>query len=301
MLKAKRIGHATLQTPDLAKQIDYYTEVVGLCLVARDERRACLASRLGQLTIVLEQASQQKCDRLAFEVSPTIGLADATRDLAKLGIDAKACTDPMPGVSRMLTFDDSKGTTIELFQGCEFVAVPEQAPGVGAGKLGHVAFYHSNPQAIARFYEQVLGFRVSDWIGDYFVFLRCGPDHHTVNFLRGEHIGMQHIAFELKDGAHLQAACELLGRQHITLLWGPLRHGPGHNLATYHRNPDDQIVELFCDLDRMSDEELGYFEPRPWHRDRPQRPKVWDPAYQRDMWGLPPSPDFFRPTGTPKS
>jgi hypothetical protein len=25
----------------------------------------------------------------------------------------------------------------------------------------------------------------------------------------------------------------------------------------------------------MHDEELGYFEPRPWHQDRPQRPKVW--------------------------
>ena len=22
--------------------------------------------------------------------------------------------------------------------------------------------------------------------------------------------------------------------------------------------------------------ELGYFDPRPWHEDLPQRPKVWD-------------------------
>ena len=72
---------------------------------------------------------------------------------------------------------------------------------------------------------------------------------------------------------------------------------PGHNVATYHRNPDDQIVELFCDMDRIGDEELGYYEPRPWHRDRPQKPKVWDPAKSRDIWGLPSSPEFRRPSG----
>ena len=25
----------------------------------------------------------------------------------------------------------------------------------------------------------------------------------------------------------------------------------------------------------MKSEELGYFEPRRWHEDRPQQPKVW--------------------------
>ena len=61
----------------------------------------------------------------------------------------------------------------------------------------------------------------------------------------------------------------------VKLLWGPVRHGPGHNVATYHRNPDEHTVELYIELDLMKDEELGYFDPRPWHRDTPQRPKTW--------------------------
>ena len=47
------------------------------------------------------------------------------------------------------------------------------------------------------------------------------------------------------------------------MLWGPVRHGPGHNVATYHRNPDEHTVELYIELDQMKDEELGYFDPRP--------------------------------------
>jgi hypothetical protein len=72
------------------------------------------------------------------------------------------------------------------------------------------------------------------------------------------------------------------------LIWGPGRHGPGHNIYTYHLNPDGFTIEMFTELDVMSSEENGYFDPRPWHHDRPQRPKVWDPAaiYTRNYWGL---------------
>ena len=123
-----------------------------------------------------------------------------------------------------------------------------------------------DPQKTAEFYEKVLGFRVSDWIDDFFVFMRCNTDHHTVNFIRGNNIKMHHMAFELKDFIHLQNACDLFGQRKIPIIWGPLRHGPGHNIATYHRNPDDQVIEFFCELDKMVDENLGYFEPRPWHQ-----------------------------------
>jgi hypothetical protein len=37
------------------------------------------------------------------------------------------------------------------------------------------------------------------------------------------------------------------------------------------RSKRPHVVEL----DQVLDEELGYFDPRPWHSDRPQRPKVW--------------------------
>jgi hypothetical protein len=35
----------------------------------------------------------------------------------------------------------------------------------------------------------------------------------------------------------------------------------------------------------MYDEELGFFERRPWHQDRPQRPKVWGDNTPSNWWG----------------
>ena len=62
--------------------------------------------------------------------------------------------------------------------------------------------------------------------------MRCGPDHHTVNFLKSERSRMHHFAFELRDAAHLVTSCDVLGRENLGIVWGPVRHGPGHNIAT---------------------------------------------------------------------
>jgi len=53
------------------------------------------------------------------------------------------------------------------------------------------------------------------------------------------------------------------------------------------------VTELYTELDQMKDEALGYFDPRPWHRDQPQRPKVWEPG-KTSAWGTPPTADFHR-------
>lgn len=280
-------------TPDIERQIEYYRDVVGLHLVGREPNRAFLGTNAGQLAVVLEKGVQERCERLSFEVSPQLSFADMAKALSALGLKSEIRSDSIPGLAHVLVFEDLKGTKIELFSEPRFVPKGPAVGGAVALKLGHLAFVVPDPKAAAEFYQNVLGFRVSDWIGDHFVFLRCSPDHHTVNFIAGATVKMHHIAFEMRDTAHLHNVLDQLGQKRIEIIWGPVRHGPGHNIAAYHFNPDGQIIELFSELDRMSDEENGFFDPKPWHRDLPQRPKVWDPSLQRDMWGLKPTSRFI--------
>ena len=294
MIKLLRIGHATFETPDLAKAVDYYTQVAGLALAGRETGRAFLATKIGQLAIELQEGAQARCNKLSFEVAPNADFADLQKNLSGHGVKSELRSDSVPGQPKVLTFQDPKGTTIELFNQWSYLGNQEQVVGVGPLKLGHVAFTVPDPKATADFYAQVLGFRMSDWIGDFFVFMRCNADHHTVNFIAGKSNNMHHIAFELRDFSHLQNACDLLGQKNIPINWGPVRLGPGHNVAAFHRNHDDWVVEFYAELDQMKDEELGYFEPRPWHRDRPQRPKVWESHQVAYIWGPPPTPDFMR-------
>ncbi len=294
MIRPRRVGHATFETPDLDKAIDYYTGVAGLVLSAKEKDRAFLASKTGLLTIALEQGREENLKRISFEVVPNADFGELAKALAADGVKSEMRNDSVPGIGKVLAFNDPKGTTIELFSEWSYLGSHHQVIGVGLLKLGHIAYTVNDPQAIADFYCRVLGFRLSDWIEDFFVFLRCNPDHHTVNFIRGPKQKMHHIAFELKDFAHLQDACELLALRKMPINWGPVRHGPGHNVAIYHRNADDQNVEFYIELDQMKDEELGYFEPRPWHHDTPQRPKVWDRKIAPNLWGPLPMPDFRR-------
>ena len=294
MMKASRVGHATFETRDIEGAIAYYTEVNGLALHARDRDSAFLASKIGLLTIALERGHTEGLRRISFEVSPHVELADMAKTVAALGVSCETRSDAVPGIGKMLFFADPAGTTIELFTDWSYLGSNHQVLGAGPLKLGHIARVVEDPKAMADFYCRVLGFRVSDWIEDYFVFLRCNPDHHTVNFIRGSKVKMHHIAFEMKDFAHIQDACELLALRKMPINWGPVRHGPGHNVAIYHRNADDQNVEFYIELDQMKDENLGYFDPRPWHHDRPQRPKVWDRQSSPNLWGPLPTPDFLR-------
>ena len=294
MIKASRIGHATFETPDLDRAIAYYTEVAGLVLNARERGRAYLASKIGLLTIALDHGREESLKRLSFEVSPHADLADMARKLAAEGIESEVKSDAGPGIGKVLAFDDPKGTTIELFTEWQCLGTRHQVLGAGPLKLGHVAYVVEDPNAMVEFYGRVLGFKVSDWIDGIAVFLRCNPDHHTVNFFRGAKRKMHHIAFEMKDFAHIQDACELLALRQMPINWGPVRHGPGHNVAIYHRNFDDQNVEFYIELDQMKDEALGYWDPRPWHHETPLRPKTWDRATALNLWGPLPTPDYMR-------
>jgi catechol 2,3-dioxygenase-like lactoylglutathione lyase family enzyme len=286
MIEVKRLGHATFKTPDLERIIDYWVRVMGLTVTERTKDRAFLATRFGEEVIAVEQGDGGDLARVSFQVAPESDLGDLQKALAKVGVASEVRGDISPGVAKAVAFTDPKGTLVELYADYRFARRDPTEQGVMPNKFGHIASRHPDVQKVTSFYTDVLGFKVSDWMGDRFSFLRCGVDHHTVNFVRYEEARLHHIAFEVRDMAELQRSCDLLARNKIQLVWGPIRHVVGHNIAAYHRNPDDQRVELFCELDIMRDEALGYFEPRPWHEDFPQRPKVWPADTLRAYWGF---------------
>lgn len=294
MIPVKRLGHATFETPDIEHQIEHYTRIVGLSLTTKEKDRAILSTHLGQEVLVLKRGPRERTTALAFEIAAEFDLAQGLKELLDRGIQTETQSDPTRCIKTVTIFRDPNGTRVELFAGSSFLPETEKTASAPT-KIGHVAFMVRDPQEMVEFYTQVLGFRVSDWAGDFFAFLRCGPDHHTVNFLRGAEQRMHHFAFELKDWAHVQHACDHLGQKDVKIIWGPGRHGIGHNIFMYHFDPDHRVVEFYTELDQMKSEELGYFEPRPWHKDNPQRPKVWTNFEEaRITWGMQPSPEYHQ-------
>lgn len=295
MPRIRKISHAVYETPDLAQQTEYYTDVIGLTLVEKTADAVYLSSTIEHHSVVLRSGDRAQCTAIGFQIGRDDDLDAFDKQVAAHGIETGRATDAQPMIGEMLVFDDIKGTRIEVFRAPDPVQHPYRTKGVVPHKLGHIAFHVEDVQKATAFYTGVLGFRVSDWMGDFFSFLRCGPDHHTINLIGTGANAHHHSAFELRDWAHLQSACDILSASGYKMIWGPGRHGIGHNLFAYHRGPNGLITELFAELDQMPDEALGYFTPRPWHRDIPQRPKVWPKGPgSANLWGPPPPDEMMK-------
>src|SRR5262249_10464072 len=188
MIQAKRFSHATFETPDIDRQIDYFTQVAGLMLAERQNGRAFLATRLGDLAVQLEQGEQSRCTRLAFQTDPETEFDDIRKGAEAEDVRCEVRNDATPGIPKMIAFSDPKGTVCEIYASQTPIAKKQWVQGIGPLKLGHLAFVVQEPKIFADFYARVLGFRVSDWIEDWFVFMRCSLDHHTINFVKGNRI-----------------------------------------------------------------------------------------------------------------
>ena len=289
---ALRLGFIGLNSAKREDASRYYKNIVGLPIVGESEHETRFACGFGSHAVSLHDATQPGFRHLGLQIAGSGPLDDALAALREAGVDARLTPNPVHGVASAIEMSDPDGHIIYLYRDETVAGAHYPASGIAPLKLGHVALFVKDAERSERFYIDNLGFRVSDWIEKVFVFLRCGTDHHSLNFLSAAHPGMFHFAFELRDANHLMRSCDELGKAGVKIDWGPGRHGPGHNLYTYHRDPDGNIVELYAELDTMSSEALGYFDPRPHHRDVPQRPKSWSFSPDIDIWGAPPPPEF---------
>ena len=293
-----RISHLSLRTPRMDAMVKHYSEVLGLTVVNTVGSTVHLACSDGTVALELKPADAPSLDHLAFELPAGSDIDDAARRLAAAGFTPADWSDVSPAAQGALQLTDPDGATIQLMAqglgGALSTSQPQRGAGIQPHKLGHVASRVHDLAGVIRFYQEGFGFRFSDAIGDDFVFMRCNADHHSVNFLRaGQPRHVHHFAFELQDFSHVKVAADELWSYQIPLIWGPGRHGAGHNIYTYHHDPDGNIVELFAELDRMSHEGTGVFDWRPWH-DGPQRPKRWDPhSPANNPWGLTPPDNFL--------
>ena len=60
MISVRRIAHAGFETPDVERQVDYYTEILGLTLVEKEKDIAYLASTNDHHSVILRRGSEAK-------------------------------------------------------------------------------------------------------------------------------------------------------------------------------------------------------------------------------------------------
>ncbi|MEN3279471.1 MAG: hypothetical protein V7607_611 [Solirubrobacteraceae bacterium] len=154
------------------------------------------------------------------------------------------------------------------------------------GSLDHVSLTAAELDATVAFFVEILGFVVSDSVGEVRHWLRCGPNHHTVAVFAGGD-RLQHYAFEADDVRELASLGDVLALRGQNFLWGPGRHALGANTFTYHLDPAGAVLELTCDMAQVPEEEEWVAQV--WSPDTPASAVMWGPM----------PPPGFREAGIP--
>jgi len=273
-VRVAKLGYVGFETPDVERLTEYYTKVLDFSLVESSPEGAYLTTGADHHCVVVTRGDTRGRALVGYEIWED--LDSAQQRLKDAGYEAQRRSDIGPGTPDVLVLDEpGTDTALHLITAQDPSGVRGYTP-LRPTKLGHVAAFVPALDPMQAFYQDLLGFRWSDTIGDFFVFLRCNADHHAANFMASAKFqGMHHVAYEMRDPNHLIAMLDHLAKNDYRLHWGPGRHGPGHNLFTYHRDPDGHVIELFTQLDVVHDEAKGYWEPRPWHEEYPMYPKTW--------------------------
>ncbi len=117
-------------------------------------------------------------------------------------------------------------------------------------RISHIVLHSPDHQAAVRFFCDVLGFKVSDWLGDFMCFLRCNSAHHRMAILPGPPC-LNHVAYDMTDVDGMLRGVSHLKQKDVEIRWGPGRHTAGDNTFSYFVTPAGFTVEYTAELEEV--------------------------------------------------
>jgi catechol 2,3-dioxygenase-like lactoylglutathione lyase family enzyme len=117
-------------------------------------------------------------------------------------------------------------------------------------KISHIVLHSPDHQAMVQFFTEVLGFKVSDWLGDFMCFLRCNEAHHRIAILPGPPC-LNHVAYDMLTVDDMFRGTHRLKQRGTDLRWGPGRHTAGNNTFSYFCTPGGFAVEYTSELEEV--------------------------------------------------
>jgi catechol 2,3-dioxygenase len=283
-----RTSHVVLTVADLKASRLFYEEVAGLILTAeadgalyfRGIEEACHHS------LVLRKSNDAPvCQRIGMRMLSEEDLEEAYGFFQQNGCEVEWAEVPFQG--RTLHVTDWAGMRLEF---CATMPVePRQITqfarhrGGCAQRIDHYQVLTPHVPRALRLYNK-MGFRLSEYIvgGDAIrgVFLQRKGNPHDIVFFHGPGPRLHHFAYFVQEGAQLLKACDVAGSLGFgsTVERGPGRHGPGHAMFVYFRDPDGHRIELFNTHYQVMDIEN---EPVRWTAGDPNVSFPWGLPAQR--------------------
>jgi len=277
MTRVTEIRFVGYGVPDLDAEAHFYGDVWGLRDVGEHQGMRHFATEgHDELYVVrLRQSEQRRVDVIALAAA---SVADV--DVLHERVVASGCR--IIFAPRALTtlgggygfrFFSPDGLPFEISADVEHGTsrVLDRWEGIPV-RISHIVLHSPDHKALAGFFTEVLGFKVSDWLGDFMCFLRCNSAHHRVAILPGAPC-LNHVAYDMLGIDDMMRGISRLKQKGVEIGWGPGRHTAGNNTFSYFVTPNGFVAEYTSELEEVDD--------ATWV------PQVHTPAPRvMDQWGI---------------
>ena len=281
----RALRNVDIVTPDLEVSERFYADVWGLDLVVRSGGVTYFAATgEDHHVLALHSGAAPGLLSTTFRVAAAADLTALAASAARAGatILSPPAANEGPDGGTIMTLREPQGAVLRFVHGDRRRSNPKDIAGRPC-RLAHVNVNSRDVDALTRFYEDGLGFTMTDR-SKAMSFVRTNADHHTMVLAEAKVDGLNHVAFQMPDLESVMRAAGRMIDNGFPIGWGVGRHGPGDNVFAYFLDPTGVVVEYTAEVLQVDDDYVVR-GPDEW---------VWPPG-RTDHWGIaPPKPDHVK-------
>ena len=279
-MELQSLGYVGVTTDRLDDWAGFAGGLLGMQVLERGKGSLALRMDDRRQRLIVDQDRGNGCQFFGWEVADAAALERMAAHLERCGVpvrrEAQALADQRC-VREMVSFQDPAGNRLELFHGPALADTPFR-PGrcisgfrTGPLGLGHVVLTTDDIGALMPFYQEVLGFRLSDYTLAPFraCFFHINERHHSFAMVETGRVGVHHLMVEL-------FSFDDVGQGYDLAQGDPSRVG-----VTLGRHTNDLMTSFYANTPS------GFMVEYGWGG-RNIEPATWEPFecdYGPSLWG----------------
>ena len=254
MTEIRALGYVGVRARNLDDWDSFGTGLLGLQVAERTSSTISFRMDDRRQRLLVQAGGDGGAAFFGWEVADAAALDALVSRLEKRGVRVSRAARTLAqerGVTDLVSFEDPAGNRLEAFHGA--AAAPAAFnPGravsgfvTGSLGMGHAVLTVEHIDAVMPFYQELLGFKLSDYVLRPFkaYFFHVNARHHSLALLETGRNGMHHLMLELRNLDDVGQGYDLaLGEpDRIATTLG--RHTNDFMTSFYAATPSDFFVE----------------------------------------------------------
>ena len=255
MASVTQLGYVGLSVSNVEEWEHFATDVLGLQTNGIDSD-GNLSLRMDEYShrFIIQPTGKDDVDFVGWQVTDEPALREMAEQLRQAGIEVTDGADDDAASRRvegLIKFDDPEGTPTEIFYGPPIsFDRPFNSPRAISGfvtseqGLGHVVLHVQDLDRTVKFYRDVLGMKISDFIRNL-TFFHCNPRHHSLALIEAKAPKrLNHFMIQAQSMNDVGSTYDLVLDREIHLTRGLGRHTNDHMTSFYMKTPSGFDVEF---------------------------------------------------------